>query len=1315
MKKRRILLIAVLFLLNLSLVFAQNDFMSPEQKERYNLLKEQMPELKIAWNASLKTPSAISKIRSPSLRLTPEAVKSYFLSNFDLFYPLRAPEDLRVSSPVKLKRGFQKIVVTQTYRGVPVHGGMLNLNFNSKNQLISISGKWYPLKDLKEMSITPKFPEEGVIESIVEYLEKTYERNITPEGAAQLRPDRISLVIIDPGVHKNQPKGLYLAYRVKIASETFFVDAMNGEVLLYLTGIQEALDRETYNGNCLDTVDTPPGTLIIDESGPVGGAVPDAETQNAHDFSGDVYDYYFDTHTRDSYDGSGATIVSVVHSGVPQDQLAIICCVFGLDLCCLCSHMNAAWIGPPYNRILYGDGGTEDGKTWNPLCNALDAIAHEFTHGVTTYSIFDPATGDPAGLDYTGESGATNEALSDIFACMVDRDDWLIGEDVVVAGYVAGAMRNLEDPTNGGLYDPADPVNSYLDGHLPSHYDDRYTGALDNGGVHINSCIVSHAAHLMAEGGTHTVSGITVNAIGREATENIFYRMLTAHLTTTSTFLEARYAALTSVEELYPGDAAKYASVWNAFTAVGICDPGVPGECTPYAPIEGRDPVNIVLTLDYSDSMNSATQPGGRTKIEVLKDAVEIFLRTWEVFALPGDQVDLVYFSSDVEPLAVELMPLIGNVDDLVSEVRSRPTGMYTAMGGALQVALTGLSAPGTSHPAIIAFTNGIQNVNPMVVEVGLQFEIINSAGAWGGTSSVPENSGVSIDSYGIPIHNIGIGITVGTAYHELLNDISTETAGEIHLTDEPDIDLRQFYLEDLVTSLNLATVEMLAHRRGEVNQGQTLSESFDLDDGVTRAAFILHWKEDEAENLRQFKIKSPDNTEIVPNQWIDGDFYRMAVIDYPIYSNGSTINPAGEWKLYSEQPVNKNTPYQVTVLVDELDIHYDFSFGSSTWAGDPLILTGRITDARGNPIKNLNSMEVEIRKPKEPLGNVLATTKGSGSGELTDELSSPATIKLHNIMKDPSVRERLRYDRVVVQLNDQGIDGDKTKNDGVYSYRFSETAEPGAYRLSFAAKGETSQGIAFERTKTMGKILKLKPSPKKTDLLLKKMDEEPESRQVILRFTPKDENGYFLGPGYGERIDVELSGGEKKKIIDNLDGSYECEVLLFKSAMSARVSLKVSGVTLYDGFVSDFGKPERKIRLSIHAGTAVPVGSFGSSYNPGFLAEFDIEYRATKILSLEALIGYYQFSPSYSIVGGSLAAKGYVPLNRLEIYGQLGGGIYFPQNEDAAFGMLFGLGVQKALRSNMALDAGANYHKIMVPGNDYDFVSVKLGLKYRL
>ena len=139
--------------------------------------------------------------------------------------------------------------------------------------------------------------------------------------------------------------------------------------------------------------------------------------------------------------------------------------------------------------------GSSDG-----YAGCLDVVGHEFTHGV-----IDCATEHSGGqriLDY-GEAGAVGEGYGDIMGSLIEWrykqtrewdhliefDRWWMAED---SGTVA---RGLDSPQ---LYS-----DSYDEGEEPyrTDYDDRYVGQIDeghdNGGVHVNSTILSHALYLM--------------------------------------------------------------------------------------------------------------------------------------------------------------------------------------------------------------------------------------------------------------------------------------------------------------------------------------------------------------------------------------------------------------------------------------------------------------------------------------------------------------------------------------------------------------------------------------------------------------------------------------------------------------------------------------------------------------------------------------------------------------------------------------------------------------------------------------------------
>src|SRR5207248_565890 len=136
-------------------------------------------------------------------------------------------------------------------------------------------------------------------------------------------------------------------------------------------------------------------------------------------------------------------------------------------------------------------------------------------------------------LTYSNESGAINEAMSDIHgevieswqrgngdvAAGVTSDTWKVGEVIWTPNTPGDALRYMNNPTQ--------------DGSSADYYPERYTGTSDNGGVHSNSGIANLAFYLLSQGGTHPRSKTTVQVpgIGIAKAAQIFYRANTHYLT----------------------------------------------------------------------------------------------------------------------------------------------------------------------------------------------------------------------------------------------------------------------------------------------------------------------------------------------------------------------------------------------------------------------------------------------------------------------------------------------------------------------------------------------------------------------------------------------------------------------------------------------------------------------------------------------------------------------------------------------------------------------------------------------------------------
>ncbi len=365
-----------------------------------------------------------------------------------------------------------------------------------------------------------------------------------------------------------------------------FIDAHTGERVFGYDNLQTGTGNSLYSGTVPITTSSLSGTYYMEDLGRKMGTFDMRSTGNettgtggtayrftdaddvwtatsaragvdAHYGAAKTYDYFLNIHGRNGVNGTGGpgTYAAAANSSVTLISSRVH---FGTSG----AYNNAFWYN---NQMTYGDG---NGTTFSPL-TTTDICGHEMTHGVTEYS---------ANLTYASESGALNESMSDIFGAMVEAyqdgavsaDTWKIGEDAYTPGTPGDALRYMNDPSLGGD---------------PNHYSQRlYPGSCtpsssnDYCGVHTNSSISNHAYYLLAAGGTNSVSGISVPAIGTSAAERIFYRALTVYMTSSTNFSGARTATLNAATDLYGGTSSQYTGTQWAWCAVGVgsCPSGTP-------------------------------------------------------------------------------------------------------------------------------------------------------------------------------------------------------------------------------------------------------------------------------------------------------------------------------------------------------------------------------------------------------------------------------------------------------------------------------------------------------------------------------------------------------------------------------------------------------------------------------------------------------------------------------------------------------------------------------------------------------------------
>lgn len=482
-----------------------------------------------------------------------------------------AGEDLQAKDVIVDTDGTRHVRVERMYGGLPVIGGDMVIHTHG-DELVGVTRSF---ARMAKPDVSPRVSSWTAEQAAIAHFDGTIE-SVSTRG----------LVIY---AHDSAPR---LAYELRVrgvlhesgrANMRYFVDAMDGKVIsrwnlfqtIAATGKAHTLLAGTVNvtststGDAFELIDpTRGGNAVHDAKGlpdtptNLASALPavsvnnewgNGSTADSNTVAGDVaygvsatWDYFKQVHGRNGIWGDGRGTRSYVHTLIN---------VGGGNY----TAANAAWNG---ESMEYGDGG----ESFLPLVS-VDITGHEMTHGVI---------GATAGLAYVGESGGLNEATADIFGSMVERRaiagkgraNYLIGEQVDLNG--GGLTRYMFKPS--------------LDGSSP----DCWSREVQSMEVHSASGIGNHFFYLLAEGasvpndfglGTRgnlrsedlVCNGDTsIEGVGADAAERIWYRALVLYMTTSTNYARAREATIQAATDMHGATSKQVDMVKRAWDAVDV-------------------------------------------------------------------------------------------------------------------------------------------------------------------------------------------------------------------------------------------------------------------------------------------------------------------------------------------------------------------------------------------------------------------------------------------------------------------------------------------------------------------------------------------------------------------------------------------------------------------------------------------------------------------------------------------------------------------------------------------------------------------------
>lgn len=421
----------------------------------------------------------------------PAEVARRFLDKFGMAFGLADTSKTRrskIKGPDEV--GMAHVRYQQVHDGVPIRGAEITIHVKGAD-VVNVQAKTLP--DPVAVDTTPTLMPASAIEVARKFIEEQGGGG-GGDGTTFSTP---ALEIFNLGILDNSRTTSYLTWFIEARRSAFhqfiWVDAHTGQVIHNQDMVAQALIREVWDHqNSSD-----PALTYRVTSFPTG----DAHIDNAYNYAGNTYNFYFNFFGRDSWDGAGSPLILNVHY------------VQGL-----CNN--------------YASGFWGNGQTY--YCGnqtvAIDVVGHEITHGVL----------ESSGVGYYADETATiNEAYSYIFGESVDQ----------VYG-PASSNQSLRWKWAEELIGDAAPDFRYPEasGYAGKVSDPQLVCGTGTDAAHRNAWVLAHAFALMTDGSTY--NGYTITGIGLEKAAKIHYRAMTTYLQGAPTFLDNYYGLIQSCQDL---------------------------------------------------------------------------------------------------------------------------------------------------------------------------------------------------------------------------------------------------------------------------------------------------------------------------------------------------------------------------------------------------------------------------------------------------------------------------------------------------------------------------------------------------------------------------------------------------------------------------------------------------------------------------------------------------------------------------------------------------------------------------------------------
>lgn len=634
-----------------------------------------------------------------------------------------------------------------------------------------------------------------------------------------------------------------------------------------------------------------------------------------------------------------------------------------------------------------------------------------------------------------------------------------------------------------------------------------------------------------------------------------------------------------------------------AYVRVPTSRPSISGAGADYL---GRLPLNIVLVIDKSPSMDWVIPGSPDKRWDRMKSSVQLFASVWDAVGAPpppatisseghpDDRLGMVLFGgtaveSNLDGLnffkqrgaiaAPWAVPVAAGLADN-TYIGGTSIGAGTTMGRARLVPVEQL----VGDTAIVLFTDGEQNNPPCISRQGEVLAPVEKPypGKPPGTTyldkcavaaAMPSSALLTLNG-GIlardvlprgPIFTIGLGEGGMAASAELLDEISGETAGRSAFPNNG-VAMDNSFVDNLVTHLKGGTVSLLDRTLGDLAAGTPASTPFNfiVDPSLTRVTFVLSWEGSARE--AGLEIRRPDGTMTTAIHNAAGPNFRVATVNIP------QAGPAGDWKVTVRQFGTAGLKYQLSAYGVESRLGARVTETPRLGTASPIGVVAEVGWEHG-PLADLpaGAIRAIIERPGANLGTLLHDAGAQPiDGEIRND-TSPLSMKLDQLIRTAGLLDKIEPKPVgeAIELKHVG--------NGRYEGKFDATNVGGRYRIRIEYDWNDPRTGTIRRRDLAERQVPVIPTAKDSAV---RVQREPRSANAVIVITPRDKFGNYVGPGYEGGFNVKIDAGTIAGApTDNgLTGEYTIKVGGLAPGDDPKVSIVFADQVLRDGPLSSLG-----------------------------------------------------------------------------------------------------------------------------------------------